>query len=122
MSNKELEEQLNSDIIRFLDNIRNQTKNDQIYTLRNLFDKYIHLNQADYLMDSYDLNRIVGSAKTKFCNDNMKVFLGERKVPVTQGDLSNLCVIEATIGHLNKIGCLKKLPRFDKREDRLPED
>ena len=122
MTSKDLEEQLNSDITRFLENIRNQTKNDQIKTLRQLFDKHIHLNKADYLMDSYDLNRIIGSAKQKFADNNMKIFLGERKVPVTQGDLPNLCVIEATIGHLNKIGCLKRLAKFDRREDQFPED
>jgi hypothetical protein len=122
MTSKDMEDQLNSDIMRFLENIRNQTKNDQIKTLRQLFDKHIHLNKAEYIMDSYDLNRIIGSAKQKFANDNMKIFLGERKVKVSPGDLPNLCVIEATIGHLNKIGCLKRLPKFDKREDRLPED
>jgi hypothetical protein len=122
MTSKDLEKQLNSDIARFLENISNQTKNDQIKTLRQLFDKHIHLNKADYMMDSYDLNRIISSAKQKFSNDNMKIFLGERKVKVAPGDLPNFCVIEATIGYLSKIGCLKKLPKFDKREDRLPED
>lgn len=119
MTSKDLEQQLNSDIMRFLENIKNQTENDKIKTLRQLFDKYIHLNKAEYLMDNYDLNAIIGSAQQKFSNDNMKIFLGERKVPVSQGNLSNLCVIEATIGHLNKIGCLKKLAKFDKREDKL---
>lgn len=119
MTSKDLEQQLNSDIIRFLENIRNQTENDKVKTLRQLFDKYIHLNKAEYLMDNHDLNAIIGSAKHNFSNNNMKIFLGERKVPVTQGNLPNLCVIEATIGHLNKIGCLKKLPKFDKREDKL---
>lgn len=122
MSNQDLKEQLNSDIIKFFDNIRNQTKNDQVETLKQLLDKYIHLNKSDYLMDSYDLNKILGSAKQNFSNNNMKIFLGERKVPVVQGDLPNLCVIEATIGHLNKIGCLKKIPKFDKRENQFPED
>lgn len=122
MSSQELKEQLNSDIIRFLENIKNQTKNDQIKTLKQMFDKHIHLNNSDYLMDSYDLNRIIGSAKSKFANDNLKIYLGERKVKVPPGDVANLLVIEATIGYLNKIGCLKKLPKFDKREDRLPED
>ena len=122
MSSQELKEQLNSDIIRFLENIKNQTKNDQIKTLKQMFDKHIHLNNSDYLMDSYDLNRIIGSAKTKFVNDNLKIYLGERKVKVPPGDVANLLVIEATIGHLNKIGCLKKLPKFDKREDQFPED
>ena len=122
MTSKDLEQQLNSDIIRFLENIRNQTENDKIKTLRQLFDKYIHLNKVEYLMDNYDLNAIIGSAKQSFANNNMKVFLGERKVPVNQGNLPNFCIIEATIGHLNKIGCLKRLPRFDKREDGFPED
>ena len=66
MTSKDLEQQLNSDIIRFLENIRNQTENDKIKTLRQLFDKYIHLNKVEYLMDNYDLNAIIGSAKQSF--------------------------------------------------------
>jgi hypothetical protein len=122
MTSEDLKKQLDTDILRFLENIRNQTENDQIQTLRHLFDKYIHLNTADYVMDSYDLQRIVSSAKQNFSTNNMKIFLGERKVPVTSGDLPNLCVIEATVDHLSRIGCLKRLPKFDKREDRFPED
>lgn len=122
MSDENLKAQLNLDIINFLDNIENQTENDKIITLRQLFDKHIHLNSAEYMMDNYDLGRIIGSAKQIFSNNNMNIFLGDRKIKVQPADLPNLCVIEATISYLNKIGCLKKIPKFDKRENQFPED
>jgi hypothetical protein len=117
MTSEDLRSQLDSDIINFLDNISNQTKNDQIQTLRHLFDKYIHLNKADYMMDHHDLQVIVGSAKTKFANSNLQIFLGDKKIKVQQKDLSNFCVIESTIEYLNKIGCLKKIAKFSKKEN-----
>lgn len=116
---KNLEEQLEVDIRRFIENIENQSQNAKVETLRNLFDKYLHLNTTDYMMDTHDLQSIIGSAKGKFSNDTFPIFLGEKKRKVSQHDLPNLCVIEATIGHLKKNGCLKKLPKFDKREDKL---
>lgn len=119
MSKQDIEEQLNSDILKFFRNIEKQTRGDQIQTLRNMLNKYLHITQTDYVMDEKDFNKIISSAKNNFSQNNLKIYLGERKVPVIQGDLPNLCVIESTIGHLNHIGCLKKLPKFDKREDKL---
>lgn len=116
MTSKDLETQLELDIINFLENARSQTRNDQVITLRHMFDKHIHLNKADYIMDSQDLLRIIGVAKEKLINSNMKVCLGENKTPVSQNNMLNLFLVESTINHLNKIGCLKKMPKFDKKE------
>lgn len=116
---KNLKEQLDVDIRRFIENIENQSQNDKVQTLRDLFDKYLHLNTSDYMMDSYDLNTIISNAKNKFANDTFPIYLGSKKRLVSQHDLPNLCVIEATVGHLKKNGCLKKMPKFDKREDEL---
>jgi hypothetical protein len=71
------------------------------------------------MMDSIDLNQIISGAKKKFSNDKVPILLGDNKRLVNQSELPNLFVIESTIGHLNKKGCLKKLAKFDKREDKL---
>jgi hypothetical protein len=114
----DIKEQVEHDILRFFENIENQNRNAQRETLRNLLDKYVHLSTSDYLMDSADLREILGSAKGKFANDNAVIYLksgvGNRKV--LPHELANLFVIEATIGHLNKKGCLKKLAKFDKKD------
>lgn len=115
MTSKDLEIQLELDIINFLENIRNQTRNDQIISLRHLFDKHIHLNRADYLMDNSDFLTIIGRAKDSLVNSSMKIHLGESKIPVSQNNIINLFLIESTISHLNKIGCLKKIPKFNKK-------
>ena len=82
-------------------------------------DKYIHLSKSDHVLDDHDLRTIIGSAKTKFANEKMPIHLGKGRRLVSQVDLPNLCVIEATIGHLNKTDCLKKIPKFDKVEDKF---
>lgn len=119
MSN--LKEQIEVDIKRFFEQIDTQSYDDQTKTLRNLLDKYVHLSTADYLMDSHDLRTIIGSAKSLFAQKTFPMFLGEKTRKVESSDQPNLCVIEAVIGHLNKNDCLKRLPKFDYREDRLKE-
>jgi len=114
-----LKQQLDVDILRFLENIENQNFSDKIQTLRHLFDKYIHLSQAELLLDAHDLGVIVNDAKTIFASQTAPVHIGPNKRLVSPADLPNLCVVEATISRLNKKDCLKKLPRFDKREDKL---
>ena len=114
-----LKEQLEVDILRFLENIETQTASDKIQTLRHLLDKYIHLSQAELLLDAHDLTVIINDAKNIFATQAMPVHLGATRRPVGPADLPNLCVIEATVKHLNKKDCLKKIAKFDKREDKL---
>lgn len=115
-----IKEQLETDIIRFFEQIESQNVNDQRQTLRNLLGKYIHLSTTNYMMDSYDLTSIISSAKSAFSNKQAKLFLksGSNIRQVCQDELSNLFVIEATINYLNKIECFKKLPKFDYKEDK----
>ena len=115
----DMKDQLEVDIKRFLENIEKQNCSDRIESLRLLFDKYLHLNTCDYMMDYFDLQEIVGGAKDRFSRNSMPVYLGEKKRIVPQDYLSNMCVVESTISLLNKKGCLKKLPKCDKRENRF---
>jgi hypothetical protein len=114
-----LKEQLDVDILRFLENIETQNSSDKIQTLRHLFDKYIHLTKAEHMMDAHDLSVIINDAKNIFATQPMPIHLGAVKRLVNAADLPNLCLIEATISHLNKKDCLKKMVKFDKREDKL---
>lgn len=104
---------LDFDVENFFKEIENQNANDQRQTLRNLMDKYIHLTQSEYLMDSSDLLRIITLSKTIFANKTMPIYLGEKNKRVSDGDQANLCIIEATIAFLNSKECLKKIAKFD---------
>ena len=114
-----LKEQLEVDILRFLENIETQNFSDKIQTLRHLFDKYIHLSKSEHLMDAHDLSIIITNAKNLFDTQTLPVYLGVKKRQVGVADIPNLCLVEATIAHLNKKECLKKMARFDKRDDEL---
>lgn len=113
-----LKESLDGDIASFFRDIENQNLNDQKLTLKLLIDKYAHLSSSEFVMDKADLEFIVSSAKGIFATKTMPVFLGKGIRKVYEGDQAALCIIEATIGHLNKSECLKKLPKFDYREDK----
>lgn len=106
-------ENLESDVLRFFRDIENQTDSDKIQTLRLLMDKYIHISKSDYLMDKSDYNSIMGLAKKNIVDITLPVKLGKAESPISETEVANLCVIESVIGHLNKNGCLKKLPKFD---------
>jgi len=113
-----IKNELEVDIKRFFEQIETQDSNDKKETLRLLMDKYIHLSKSNYIMDNHDLNTIMSNAKNLFVQKTFPAFLGKRKVQVSQGEQSNLCVIEATIGHLNKKDCLKRMPKFDYKENK----
>ena len=115
----DIEDQLEVDIKRFLENIENQSKNSRVDSLRHLFQKYLHLNNCDYMMDKHDLQTIIGSAKQLFATETVPIYLGEKKRLVEQSELANLFVIEATVGHLDKKKCLNKIAKFDKRENKF---
>lgn len=116
-----IKEQLEVDISRFFEQIENQNFNDQKETLRILFDKYLHLTRSDYMMDMHDLREIVGMAGNKMANENIVRFLpsGNQKVKISQDQIVKLLIIESTIGHLNKKDCLKKIAKFDYKDNKF---
>lgn len=115
-------ETLEADIIAFFKQIESQNTNDQRQTLRLLIDKYIHLTTSSMLMDKHDLEVIVSSAKTLMSQKTFPAYLGNNKRRVGEEEQATVCIIESTISHLNKNDCLKRLPKFDYREDSFTED
>ncbi len=113
-----IKDELEVDIKRFFEQIENQDCNGKAETLRLLMDKYIHLTTTDYMMDKHDLDSIVSMAKNKFATKTFPVHLGDKKRKVYEAEQANLCIIESTVGWLNKKDCLKRLAKFDYREDR----
>lgn len=110
------EESLNFDILNFFKEIENQGDSDRIKSLRLLMDKYIHLNKADYLMEKFDFNEITSLAKREILEKNMPAKIKGSNMYLSENEVVNLCIIEATVTHLNKIGCLKRIPKFDYKE------
>mgnify|MGYP006928159665 CR=1 FL=1 len=115
----DLEKKLDIDIIQFFTDIEAQSHNDKKKTLKLLFEKYLHLNTAEHVMDRHDLNSIIDLAGRKFATEKFPVHLDYERKRVEQDKLRHMCMVEATIVHLKNTECLKKLPKFDKREDKL---
>lgn len=114
-----IKEELEVDIKRFFEQIEKQNHNDRVETLRNLFNKYLHLSTSDYMMDYIDLNNIISHAKNSFSTKTFPVFLGDKKRKVDESYQANLCVIESAIAYLNDKECLKRIPKFDYKEDKI---
>jgi len=115
----ELKEQLEIDVLRFFENIENQDISGQRQTLRNLLDKYIHLTKTAYMMDAHDLREIISDAKSRFARESAVIYIksGSISKRVSQDELANFFVIESAISHLNKKDCLKRMPKFEKRDE-----
>lgn len=114
-----VKDQIEFDIRDFFEQTKNQSSSDQKETLRILLEKYAHLSKADFIMDKNDLDVIIGNAKSLMAQKTFPCFMGKTKRRVMEHEQANLCVIESTISHLNKSNCLKKLPKFEYKEDKF---
>jgi hypothetical protein len=109
--------EIDADIRRFFDDIEKQSTNDKHITLKLLLDKYIHINTCDFIMDEKDLRSIISIAKGTFSTETIPSHIGENKYKINPIDIPNLCMIEATISHLSKNDCFKKIPKFNKKKE-----
>lgn len=114
-----IKEQLELDIKRFFQQIESQNNNDKVETLRILFDKYIHLSQADFIMEYHDLRNIIECSKGKFASKTFPAYIGDKKTRVMESEQVSLCLIESVVSHLNKNDCLKKIPKFNYKENKF---
>ena len=116
-----LNDNVSKDVIETLENLETQYHTDKIQTLTLLLEKYIHKNKAVHLMDNHDLNNIVSLAKNRMANTSFPKFLklGSLTKQVPQNNQVHICLIEATIEHVNKLECLKRLPKFDYQENKF---
>ena len=109
---QDLEQRISQDALEFMDNIGKMQHTDKMELLKLLLKKYALLASSDVLFDKKDLNDIISSSKQNYVNIASVVEMEGSETPIHQLEIPNLCVIEATIGHLNKNGCLKKIPKF----------
>ena len=112
-----LKDDMDADIVTFFDQTEKQTMNDKSKTLKLLLNKYIHLSTADHVLDYHDLMAIIDKAQTLYANKTIPSFIGKNRRKVMMDHERNLCMAEATIEILNNSECLKKLPKFDYREE-----
>jgi hypothetical protein len=110
---QDLEQKTYQDAADFINMIDKMSYSDRVNLLTTLLKKYAILSSSDVLMNKKDLLAIISRSKQIFTELPMPVEMTESDIPVHQTELSSLCVIEATIGHLNKLGCLKKTAKFD---------
>lgn len=112
-----LHEQIDQDISQFFRDIENMLLEDQKKTLKNLLDKYCHLSTASVKWDRNHFDIIKGYAMKSFNNQAFPKKFNNSYAEFSTQEAPNVCLIEATIDHLNAQDCLKKLPKFNIKED-----
>jgi hypothetical protein len=110
-----LNDDVHRDVIETIECLESQCHSDRITTLRLLLEKYIHKNRATHLMEYRDLHSIIENSKGILANMSLPKSLGYGSLikEVPQDNLVHLCLVESAIGHLNRIDCFKRVPKFD---------
>lgn len=109
---QDLESKIRLDVMDYLNTSEKMSHSDKVELLTLLIKKHIVTDRSEVLLGKKDLLEVISRAKGIFSELPMPVEMTDSEMPVHQTDYSNLCVIEATIGLLNKNDCLKKLPKF----------
>jgi len=107
------ESEISRDVLEFLSSIEKMNHSGKIELLSILLKKYAVLGTSDIMMDKKDLESILSRSKQIYIEKSMPIEIRGSETPVHQPEVPNLCVIEATIGHLNKLGCFKRVAKFD---------
>ena len=107
------ESEISKDVLEFLNSIEKMTHSGKVELLTILLKKYAVLGTSDILLNKKDLEAIISSSKQKYVELPMPIEMKGSDTPVNQPEIPNLCVIEATIGHLNKLNCFKRIAKFD---------
>lgn len=109
---RELESTIKRDVLEFMSCANKMSYEDKVELLQLLLKKYALLATSDVALDKKDLHDIISTSKQIFTDIVIPIELEGSQTPVHQTEIANLCVIEATIGHLNKNSCLKRIPKF----------
>ena len=114
-----LKDQIEVDILGFFKDLDILGSNDRKETLRTLLSKYAQLSSSDFKMDDRTLAEIIDQAKTLMSTKTMPMFMGVNKKRIPEGEQATVCLIESTISQLNKNDCLKRLPKFEYKDNKF---
>jgi hypothetical protein len=101
------------DIHQFFRQIEGQLADGKRETLRLLVDKYIHLTRATVLLNKGDFDDIREMATKMYLDRKWPKKFKNSNRSIVPTEATNMCIIEATIAHLNNLECLKKTPKID---------
>jgi len=113
MSNKE---EVEREILEYLEKADNLHYNDRLRYLKALFDKHFLFTKLDHVMTYHNFHDIVSDAKSRYVNLITPMQISGRNI--AGSDLAHVALIEAVIMSLNGAGLLKKLVILDYTRDR----
>jgi hypothetical protein len=111
---------IRQDALEFANSLDKLSHRDRVTKLVELLRKHAEVSKKPVDLIRSDFAEIVSSANKLWVNGSTPVEINKTKggldfEPLSAGEYKNLCVIEATVGYLNKLECLKKVPSFTKR-------
>jgi len=117
-----LKDEIEQDVLTFFDKIEGLAYRDKLEMLRMVLSKYALLSKSDCMLEKADLFAISSHAKKNMAQDQSQVHLGERCHKLNFDEIRMMCITKAVVAVLNGKECFKRMPKFDIREDKYPEE
>src|ERR1019366_32919 len=104
-------EQIDKELMEYLNKEPNLSRNDRITYLRAIFYKHLEINQLEHVINNYDLHVILGDAKGIHANIKLPMNITGKRV--AGHEVVHVSVLESFVRYLNSMHLLKKLTKFD---------
>lgn len=98
----------------YLEKEGNMRHADKLPYLMLIINKHFGLDKIDHIMDYYDLDRVIGGAKSVYAQTSMPMKISKREL--TPQETNYVLVLESFVGYLNNKKLLKRLIKLDHKE------
>lgn len=105
-------EQIEQELRAYLETDKNLSSRDKFIHLKAIFDKHFAMEKTEHLLNIQDMRSIVDYAKGQFINTQLPMVISKKEI--FPSEVPHILMIESTISHLNRVGILRKLAKFDK--------
>jgi hypothetical protein len=104
-------EQIEQEILTYLDIEKNLRKEDRLKYLMNIVKKHDDVNKMEHIADYYDVMNMISYAKGEFASARIPMKISKKEVQSQEAVY--VLMLESFVCYLNKNKILRRLVRFD---------
>ena len=104
-------EQIERELIQYIDDSPNLSREDRLLHLKAIFSKHFDMEEAEHQLTINDFHEIIGFAKNHYLQTVLPMKISRREI--YPSEVPQVMMIEAIIMYLNKFKLLRRLVRID---------
>lgn len=104
-------EQIEQELMNYLDLEKNISKSDRLKLLTAIFKKHEGISNMEHVVGYYDMQDMLSYAKTQFASIRIPMKISRKDVPSQEAVY--VLMMESFVAYLNKNKILRRLVRFD---------